>query len=281
MAPWLVSIRRPEDAGALAELEEKVSYLPEPDAIRAEIDALNAAGKLPARFRRAIAEWRKQPDSNRVFEAVWLAPRLRERGIRHVHAHFGGLAARTAWLLKSLAGITYSFTGHANDIFCENEFPITNEMLVRGAHLIVTETDYAREWMAGKYPFARGKLARVYNGIAIEDFHPRGAAGTERAAADHLGRSICRKEGLWRFDRSLPAAAAARQRIFLRDHWKRSPGWELAEADRSRGPNRPRATGGPVAAGSGAAGAGGGARVCAGRRAGAWRRQRQFTDGDR
>jgi hypothetical protein len=35
-------------------------------------------------------------------------------------------------MLRKLYGFSYSFTGHANDIFCENDFPITNAMLVRG-----------------------------------------------------------------------------------------------------------------------------------------------------
>ena len=174
MAPWLVSIRQREDPVELAEpVAADVFHLPEADAMRAEIDSQIAQQTFPPKIRRAIAEWRKRPDSNRVFEAVWLEPRLRVRGIRHVHAHFGGLAARTAWMLQKLFGFSYSFTGHANDIFCENDFPITNEMLVRRAKLVVTETDYARRWMEEKYPFARGRIMRVFNGVATEGFPPR------------------------------------------------------------------------------------------------------------
>ena len=147
---------------------------------------------MPAKIRRAIAEWRKQPDSNRVFEAIWLEPRLRERGIRHLHAHFGGLAARTAWMLRKFFGFSYSFTGHANDIFCENDFPITNEMLVRRAKLVVTETDFARRWMENKYPFARGRIVRVFNGIATEGFPPRQpATGPPRIIS--VGRYVEKK----------------------------------------------------------------------------------------
>jgi glycosyltransferase involved in cell wall biosynthesis len=193
MAPWLVSIRRPDDPDELTEpVEVEVFQLPEADTMRAEIDAQVAQQKFPSTIRRAIAEWRKRPDSNRVFEAVWLEPRLRERGIRHVHAHFGGLAARTAWMLRKLFGFTYSFTGHANDIFCENDFPITNAMLVRGAKLVVTETDFARRWMEEKYPFARGRIVRVFNGIATEEFQPRQpAAGPPRIIS--VGRYVEKK----------------------------------------------------------------------------------------
>jgi len=178
MEPWLVSIRRPDDPGELAErLDVDVFYAPEEKQLRAEVDARRAARKLPWRAHKAIPRHRGEPDAQRMFEAIWLAPRLRERGIRHIHAHFGGMAARTAWWLRELFGFSYSFTGHANDIFCDTDFPVTNEALVRGARFVVTETDYARRWMEEKYPFARGKIFRVFNGIAMDGFPPRQPAG--------------------------------------------------------------------------------------------------------
>lgn len=193
MEPWLVSIRRPGDPSHLAEdVGVDTFYLPEADEIRQEIDARLASEGLPAAQRRAVAEWRKKPDSNRVFEAVWLGRELMSRKIRHVHAHFGGLAARTAWMIKKLWGITYSFTGHANDIFCENDFPITNTMLIRGARLVVTETDFARRWMEERYPFARGKVARVFNGMNTEGFLPRAPAAAPPCVLS-VGRFVEKK----------------------------------------------------------------------------------------
>jgi hypothetical protein len=83
MDPWLVSIRRPDDPAELSEsMQGNVSYLLDADAIRAEVDQLRAARKLPWRVHRAIPKHRQQPDSNRLFEAAWLAPRLREQGSR-------------------------------------------------------------------------------------------------------------------------------------------------------------------------------------------------------
>ena len=193
MEPWLVSIREPDDAGDVAEqIDADIFYLPEADAMRAEIDAQITQGRADSTVRRLVAEWRKKPDSNRVFEAAWLGPKLRERGIRHVHAHFGGMAARTAWMLKKLFVFTYSFTGHANDIFCENDFPVTNDMLVRGAKLVVTETDFSRRWMEEKYPFARGRIARVFNGVATDEFAPRSPAGPVPRIVS-VGRSVEKK----------------------------------------------------------------------------------------
>ena len=166
MEPWLVSIRRPDDAAELAEsVSTNIFYLPDADAIRTEVDQLRAQRKLPWRVHRAIPKHRQQPDSNRLFEAAWLGPRLREQGITHLHAHFGGVAARTAWWLRKLYGVTYSFTGHANDIFCESGMPVTNESIVRDAKFVVTETDFARSWVQEKYPGQAGKIFRVNNGL--------------------------------------------------------------------------------------------------------------------
>jgi len=178
MNPLLVSIRRPDDPANLAEkLDEEILYLPEEKPLRNEVDRRRETKQLTAKAHRAIPRHRGENDSQRMFEAVWLGPLLLKAGIHHVHAHFGGMAARTAWWLRRLYGIRYSFTGHANDIFCATEFPVSNADLVRDADFVVTETDFARRWMEEKYPFARGKVHRVFNGIAFEGFPPREQAG--------------------------------------------------------------------------------------------------------
>lgn len=193
MEPWLVSIRQPDDPGELAEkLDVEVFHPPEEKALRAEVDAQRAARRLTWRARNAIPRHRREPDSQRMFEAIWLAPRLRERGVRHVHAHFGGMAARTAWWLRELFGFSYSFTGHANDIFCATDFPVTNEMLVKSARFVVTETDFARRWMEERYPRARGKVFRVFNGIEMTGFPPREARGAVPLIVS-IGRHVEKK----------------------------------------------------------------------------------------
>lgn len=193
MEPLVISIRHPEDPAELLEkLDAKVLYLPEEKVLRAEVDRLRGEGGLPSAAHRAIPKHRGERDSQRLFEAVWLAPLLKEHGIRHVHAHFGGMAARTAWWLHRLYGIPYSFTGHANDIFCDTEFPISNADLVEDARLIITETDFAKTWMERKYPAARGKVERVFNGICLEGFAPRGAGFAARRILS-VGRYVEKK----------------------------------------------------------------------------------------
>ncbi len=193
MNPWLVSIRRPDDPGDLAErLDVEIFYAQEDKELRAEIDARRARRELPRAAHRAVPKHRRETDAQRMFEAIWLAPLLREQGIRHVHAHFGGVAARTAWWLRNLFGFSYSFTGHANDIFCETDFPVSNADLVRAAKFVVTETDYARHWMEEAYPWAKGKVVRVFNGIDLAGFPPASpAAGVPRIVS--IGRYVEKK----------------------------------------------------------------------------------------
>lgn len=174
--PWLVSVRRPDDPGELAaSVDAEIFYLPEEKVLRDEVDARRAAKELGWGAHRAIPRHRGEKDSQRMFEAIWLAPELKARGIRHVHAHFGGLATRTAWWLRKLFGFTYSYTGHANDIFCDTDYPVSNADLARDAKFIVTETDYARRWMEERHRCAKGKTFRVFNGIDPEGFFPREA----------------------------------------------------------------------------------------------------------
>jgi colanic acid/amylovoran biosynthesis glycosyltransferase len=166
MNPLLVSIRPPEDHPTLAaEFEAPVLYLPDSGQVRSEIDTLRKERRLPRKTHKLLPDARADKDSTRLFEAAWLGPRLLELGIRHVHAHFGGMAARTAWWLRELHGITYSFTGHANDIFCPTDFPVSNADLAQAATFVVTETDFAKNWMEQQHPSLRGRVFRIYNGI--------------------------------------------------------------------------------------------------------------------
>jgi glycosyltransferase involved in cell wall biosynthesis len=123
--------------------------------------------------RRAIGElcelWGDESEKRRIYEALWLAPELRRRGVAHVHAHFAGSAARTAFWLKRLAGVRYSFTAHANDVFCD-EPRERLEMLMQAAECVVTVSDYSARYLREGFPAQAAKVTRVYNGIHLDRF---------------------------------------------------------------------------------------------------------------
>ena len=75
-------------------------------------------GKLPAQAADEIAAWGRKTDFLRLYQAAWLGPRLQALGVRHVHAHFAGLAARTAFWIERFFGIGFSFHRARERYFC-------------------------------------------------------------------------------------------------------------------------------------------------------------------
>lgn len=193
MAPAVYSIRPPDEQSAFsAELTEQVRFLPVEEELTKRVRALRADKKIHSDVWEVFNTWGGRGDKTRLYEAAWLGVELKRRGIRHVHAHFAGLAARTAYWVRRFWGIGYSFTGHANDIFCETAFPVSLEDLVREARFVVTETDFSRDWLGRRFPKHAGKVHRVYNGIHVEKFSPVTLAeGTPRIVS--VGRLIEKK----------------------------------------------------------------------------------------
>jgi len=190
----LYSIRRPKDIpkDCPEELARAVRYLPEPNALAEEMKTLHLLGRYPWKVIRTLSHWGKRPDKGRVLAAAWLGKRLQQEGVRHVHAHFAGIAARTAYWIKAFYGITYSFTGHANDMFCETDFPVTLDDLVREAAFVVTVADFSRDWLVRRHPAHAAKIHRVYNGIGSDGFlQARPAVGRPHLVS--VGRCIEKK----------------------------------------------------------------------------------------
>jgi colanic acid/amylovoran biosynthesis glycosyltransferase len=96
---------------------------------------------------------------------------LEKEGLTAVHAHFAGMATRTAWWIKRLFGIPYSFTGHANDIFVEKpDQRLSLGQLIRDAEFVATETEFSTQYLQSRFPDSAGKIHRVYNGLNLDPF---------------------------------------------------------------------------------------------------------------
>lgn len=171
--PAIFSIRRPKDEPPQdwdAAIVASVHYLPNDEELVAEIERALRKKKLPQPIAREIAEWGRQSDFLRLHQAAWLGPRLDALGVRHVHAHFAGMAARTAYWLARCFGIGFSFTAHANDIFAPKPFAISLGKLIEAARAVVCVSEFGKEFLARKFPAATGKLQSVYNGIELDRF---------------------------------------------------------------------------------------------------------------
>jgi len=166
--PAIFSIRQPVGEPAQdwdPEIVCEVNYLPEDEKMVREVETALRKGSLPAEVAAEIAAWGRKTDFLRLYQAAYLGPKLRARGVRHVHAHFAGMAARTAWWIERFFGISFSFTAHANDVFAPKPFEISLGKLVEAARAVVTVSEFGVGFLCGKFPAAAGKVHRVYNGV--------------------------------------------------------------------------------------------------------------------
>jgi glycosyltransferase involved in cell wall biosynthesis len=103
-----------------------------------------------------------------LLQAVALADRLLDAPeVRHLHAHFAHGTTTVTWLAAEIAGLPFSFTGHARDIYSEELNP--NGLLgrkLRAARFAVTCTQANRRHLLQLTPDATVHL--VYHGLGAD-----------------------------------------------------------------------------------------------------------------
>ena len=171
--PVIYSLRVPADVptDCPPELTSSVNYLPEHETLLKELKWAKFWGKLNKVVNSTIANWGKRPDKNRLLGAAWVGLKLKALGITHVHTHFAGMGARTAYWMKKFYGINYSFTAHANDVFCyDPELPVTLSDLLQEAAFVVSVTEFGKRWLVERFPQFQDKIHVVYNGLNLEGY---------------------------------------------------------------------------------------------------------------
>lgn len=148
----------------------RVAYLPDEAGLVNAVDRAARKGTIPPEAVASLKEWGRQPDFLRLYQAAHIGLRLRKEGIARVHAHFAGMAARTAFWLNHFFGIGFSLTAHANDIFAPRKFVLSLERIFEAAVSIVTVSDFAVAQLTHRFPQHAGKIHRVYNGVDLAQF---------------------------------------------------------------------------------------------------------------
>jgi len=195
VAPPVFSIRNPKDESAQdwdARIVKQVHYLPEEKELLNEVQRAAKKGKLTLAIIAALDEWGRRTDFLRLYQAVYVGLRLQQAGISHVHAHFAGMAARTAFWIANFFPITFSFTAHANDIFAPRNFEIGLDKLVTAARVIITETDYSEKFLRERFPEHADRVHRIYNGLNLAEFG-RANFSSEPPLIVAIGRLIAKK----------------------------------------------------------------------------------------
>ncbi len=109
-------------------------------------------------------------DVRTVSQGLELARLARLKGITHLHAHFASSATSVARIAGRLAGLPYTFTAHAKDIFHESVEPEDLRRKLRDAAAAITVSEYNRAFLQNTYgPDAAG-VVRIYNGLDLDKF---------------------------------------------------------------------------------------------------------------
>ncbi len=169
----IFSLKSPVDThfqDRISQVRGPVTYLPSNGAKSGAFwDAVNAAADRLPEFWPAFEAARGE-DVQDVFQSLHLAVELAQREIRHVHAHFATTPATVARLAAKFAGISYSFTAHAKDIFHES---VSRDDLARklcDAAAVVTVSDFNLRYLEIEFGEAAASVRRVYNGLNLTEF---------------------------------------------------------------------------------------------------------------
>ena len=112
VAPPIFSIRNPKGEPAQdwdARIVKRVHYLPEEKELLEEVQRASKRRRLTPAIIAALDEWGRRTDFLRLYQAVYVGLRLQDLGIHHVHAHFAGMAARTAFWVAKFFPVTFRF----------------------------------------------------------------------------------------------------------------------------------------------------------------------------
>ncbi len=114
-------------------------------------------------FTRAMAVFPK---------SVFLAERMQQARIQHIHAHFASHPAAAAYVIHRLTGIPYSFTAHGSDIHRDRH--MLREKVARAAFVApisIFNRQVILDECAGRF---EEKLVVVHCGVDTTVFHPNG-----------------------------------------------------------------------------------------------------------
>ena len=168
----IFSLRLPIDGRfheSLAEVRAPVTYMPyqvkAPEVWDLLREGLDVLPRLNARIPDVLA----LPVTDAA-GAVQLAMAVHRLGITHLHAHFGSIAADVARVAARLAGVGYSFTAHAGDIFHADADHEALRRKVADASAVVTVSDFHVHHLHKMLGSVAGKVVRVYNGVDLGRF---------------------------------------------------------------------------------------------------------------
>lgn len=126
-----------------------------------------------------------------AYQAIELAVAARAKNVSHLHAHFATSAATVSRLAAKIAGIEYSVTMHAKDIFHESVVQNDLQQKIADARFVVTVSDFNKQFLTSNFGHAE-KIHRIYNGLDLELFEFQKKSKNTRSIIS-VGRLVPKK----------------------------------------------------------------------------------------
>jgi len=169
----IFSLNFPKDGhfqDAIARVRAPVNYLSAGSLNTTNFwEILNKAGAVFPGLWNALEEARDE-EVHDVYQALLLAREVYLKGIRHLHAHFASAATTVTRLAARFAGVPYTFTAHAWDIFHEGVQPDNLKRMLSDAAGVITVSNYNLEYLRRTFGPAAAHVQRVYNGLDLNQF---------------------------------------------------------------------------------------------------------------
>ncbi len=185
----IYSLCRPSDRTThprCAEVRAPLRYGPEGlwQALRVTVPShLVLLGSRPwAYLRAALGVLRERSRRAQFGQAVWLARRMMQDKVSHLHAHFVSEPGAVAELAHRLSGIPFSLSAHAKDIYLSHETDLARRL--GAARFTVTCTGYNLRHLKSIAP-PHALVCRMYHGVELERRRvpePRSERGTGHPA---------------------------------------------------------------------------------------------------
>lgn len=119
-------------------------------------------------------------------KAAYLAERLPSQGVGHVHAHFATHPATLALIVHRLAGIDFSFTVHAHDIFVRRQLLAWK---IEQARFVRVISEFNRGYLQQRFPGCEPKLRLIHMGLDVDTYDAVSRQRTE--GRDHDPLILC------------------------------------------------------------------------------------------
>lgn len=195
----VLSLRLPREGrfhGCLADLEHAAEYVSEsfwdrPGRIG---EALRDVFVREMRgVSRNVSHWLwRHVTSRDVWQALLVRRWAKRRDVGHLHVHFGGYAAKVAYLSRLMGGPKYSVTLHAFDIFRETVNRKLLRRVIANSAFCVTVSQFNAAYLRDEIKADTNKVRVLYNGIPLERF-PFSEGPREHDAVLSVGRLIEKK----------------------------------------------------------------------------------------